>query len=168
MNAVHLHLLLNHVAIMGTIFSTLIFVYALFRKNESVKNVGLAGFVLSALVAIPVFLTGEPAEEAVEHLPGVLESLIHDHEEAAELAIWFVEATGALALLGLLFRKMRFFSGPLFSILLVLVSLAASFSIGYTGYIGGQVRHPEVTGVAPGGEVDAVEAAEEEEHEEED
>lgn len=163
MNAVHLHLLLNHVAIMGVIFSTIIFLYALFRKNESVKNVGLAGFVLAALAAIPVFLTGEPAEEAVEHLPGILESLIHDHEEAGELAIWFVEATGALALLGLLFRKMKFFSGPMFAILMVLVSLAASISIGYTGYVGGQIRHPEVSGVVQEGQPEAPAGEEEEE-----
>jgi hypothetical protein len=38
------------------------------------------GFVLTALLALPVYFTGEPAEKVVERLPGVTEPLIEEHE----------------------------------------------------------------------------------------
>lgn len=144
MNATHIHLMLNHVAILAAIFSILIFIYGFIRKNETVKNIALSGYVLAALAAIPVFLTGEPAEESVENIPGVLESVIEQHEEAAELAIWLIEITGIAALGALLMRKMKFFSGTGFATLMLFVSLASAGTISYTGYLGGKIRHTEL------------------------
>ena len=45
-----------------------------------------------------MFLTGEPAEEVVGHLPGISEQAIEEHEEAAEVA---AIVTGFAGLLGL-------------------------------------------------------------------
>lgn len=144
MNGVHLHLLLNHVSIMAAIFSVLVFAFGFLRKNSSIINVGLAGFVVAALAAIPVFLTGEPAEEAVENIPGVLESMIEQHEEAAELALWIIEVAGVLAFSGLVMRANKFFTGTMFYGTMLVLSIASAASISYTGYLGGQIRHTEL------------------------
>jgi hypothetical protein len=53
-------------------------------KSEELKKMSLWVFVLVALVALPVYLTGEPAEEVVEHLPGVAESFIESYEEMTQ------------------------------------------------------------------------------------
>lgn len=161
MNPVHIHLLLNHVAILAALFSILIFIYGFIRKNETVKNIALTGYVLAALAAIPVFITGEPAEEAVENIPGVLESIIEQHEEAAELAIWLIEITGLLALGGLLLRKFKFFSSTAFAAVLLLISMISAGTISYTGYLGGKIRHTELN--TNGGEALQQQAGEEEE-----
>jgi uncharacterized membrane protein len=110
-----------------------------------------------AVCAIPVFLTGEPAEEMVEGLPGVSEALIEAHEEAAELAIWVMEALGLLSLLAF-FIKFKTEStnktvmGIAFALSLLTFGLMAR-----TGYLGGQIRHTEIrTGAAanvPAGEI---------------
>lgn len=146
MSPVHFHLLLNHVAIMAALFSVPVFLYGLIRKNETIQNVSYAGFVLAALTVIPVFLTGEPAEEAVEKLPGVLESAIEQHETMAEIATWLVVITGIIALGALLRNKIRFFRSPVIVVAMVFASLAAASTIGYTGYLGGKIRHTEIAG----------------------
>jgi len=129
---------------MAAIFSVLVFGFGWIRKNTSIINLGLAGFVVAALTAIPVFLTGEPAEESVENIPGVVESLIEQHEEAAELALWIIEVAGVLAFTGLAMRATKFFSSGMFYAMVFVVSIAAAGSIAYTGYLGGQIRHTEL------------------------
>jgi DNA-binding response OmpR family regulator len=103
-----------------------------------------------ALCAVPVFLTGEPAEEMVEGLPGVSEALIGAHEEAAELAIWVMEALGVLSLLALFInfkteRTTNAVMGITFALSLVTFGLMAR-----TGYLGGQIRHTEIRSGAGG------------------
>jgi hypothetical protein len=83
MNWAHIHLSLNHLPVVGIIFGVLLLLLALLRKSEELKRVSLGVFVLTALLALPVYFTGEPAEEVVEHVPGVAESLIGRHENAA-------------------------------------------------------------------------------------
>jgi hypothetical protein len=75
---------LNHIPILGTVLGFLLLSVAVARKSGELKRVSLAVFVITAVVALPVYFTGEPAEEIVEHLPGVSESLIERHEEAAQ------------------------------------------------------------------------------------
>lgn len=150
MNLTHIHLLLNHVSILAALFSVLIYIAGIIKKNDPIKNTALIGFVLAAIVAIPVFLTGEPAEESVEHLPGVLESAIESHEEAAEIALWLIEITGIVALAGLFSKKIKFVATTGFSLLMVTFSLVSSVSISYTGYLGGKIRHTEISSTTIG------------------
>lgn len=119
-------------------------VYGYLTTSNEVKKAALWIWILMALIAIPVFLTGEPAEESVEELAGVSESMIHEHEEAAELAIWMMEALGLLSLLTLLVFKVR---PALVKILLLVTTVLSLLSFGTmarTGYLGGQIRHSEI------------------------
>ncbi len=145
MNGTHIHLLLNHVSILAALFSVLIYITGYIKKNDSIKSTALTGFVLAALTAIPVFLTGEPAEESIENIPGVLKSAIESHEEAAEIALWLIEITGIIALAGLFSKKIKFVTTSTFSILMVVLSLCSSVSISYAGYLGGKIRHTELS-----------------------
>ena len=154
MNSTHLHLVLNHVVIMAALFSAVLFLFGVFRKNETIKNVALFGFVISALSAIPVFLTGEPAEESVEHLPGVFESAIDAHEDAATFSLWMIEIAGIVALGSLLLKKVQFFRSSIFTAAFTLISFVSAGAISYTGYLGGQIRHSEISAnaLSPAGE----------------
>jgi hypothetical protein len=105
MNWAHVHLMLNHFPLVGIGFATLLLIVAMLRKSKELIIVALAFVVLVSLWAIPAYLTGEPAEEVVEELPGISEELIKEHEEKAEIAFIFVEVTGALALITLIARR---------------------------------------------------------------
>ncbi len=145
MDATHLHLVLNHFPIIGTLIGLGILLYGFIRSSESVKQAALGTWILMALIAIPVFLTGEPAEETVEGLTGISESVIHDHEEAAEIAIWLMAGLGVLSLATLLLLKYN----QAFSKTLMLVTLVAAVitfgGMARTGYLGGQIRHSELS-----------------------
>ena len=143
MNPTHLHLMLNHVPIFGIVFGLALLAYALWRKSEEVKKAALGTFLVTALIAVPVYLTGEPSEDSVKSLPGVTKSIIEEHEEVASVAFTGVVVLGVAALAGLLlFRQSRV---PVwFSTIILAVSLIASGLMLWTANLGGKVRHTEI------------------------
>ena len=70
-NPAHLHLMLNHVPLLGTAFGLGLVGWALLRKSEELKKISLGVFVIVAVLAVPAYLMGEPAEKLVENLPDV-------------------------------------------------------------------------------------------------
>jgi uncharacterized membrane protein len=144
MNLAYVHLALNHLPIIGAIFGVLLLLLALLRKSEELKRVSLGVFVFTALLALPVYFTGEPAEKVVEHLPGVAEPLIERHENAALFALLMAGGAGVVALAGLiLFHRVEKLPGWIVAAMLVL-SLATSGLMGWTANLGGQIRHTEI------------------------
>ncbi len=146
MNATHIHLLLNHFPIIGTLIGSLVLLWGIIRKQQQTKSIAALILAGMALMAVPVFLTGEPAEESVEKLPGVSEQMIHLHEEAAEFAIWLMAVTGLVSLISLVlaWRKHKM-TAPLFVLTFVMSALCFA-AMARTGYYGGQIRHTEIRG----------------------
>ncbi|MEM9674695.1 MAG: hypothetical protein AAF992_19025, partial [Bacteroidota bacterium] len=68
MNDAQIHLALNHFPILGTLFGTVILGFGVFRKNKSLLDTGLIILFLMTLITIPVYISGEGAEEIVEEL----------------------------------------------------------------------------------------------------
>ena len=144
MNQAHLHLLLNHLPILGTVFGLLILAGGFFLKNNTVKRTALGMFVLSALFAIPAYLTGEGAEEVVENLPGVSENLMETHEELAGIFLWMV---GVLGLFSLVTFYFDFKSKKIAPTLYALTFVAAIGTLVFAqkvGSSGGEIRHTEI------------------------
>lgn len=147
MNWAHVHLMLNHLPVLGTIFGLLLLGWAALRRSEMLQRAALATFVLTGLAAIPVFLTGEPAEKVVEHLAGTAEQAIEAHEEAALVALIAVEALGALALTTLVLFRKRGVPRPLVGAALV-CALATAGWMAQTANLGGRIRHAELRSTA--------------------
>jgi len=144
MDATHLHLVLTHFPIVGTIIGIAILVYGLFSKNLEIQKVALVTFVLMSIVTIPVFLTGGEAEETVEHIAGVSEQIIEDHEELAEKAIWLMGLLGVLSLIGFYAMvKKRSFAKTV-TIITLVISLGTFGIFAQVGNLGGQIRHSEI------------------------
>ena len=143
-NWAHMHLMINHFPVVGVLGAILLLLYALVRKSDEVMMVSLGAFVLIALVTIPVFFTGEGAEDVVKKLPGVTEQYIGRHEEMAEYSLTLMEILGMACLAGLFFiRKAGTVPKWLVTIVLLLSLVTAAF-VGYTANLGGQIRHTEV------------------------
>src|ERR1700676_1166524 len=101
MNFAHLHLLLNHFPIIGTMVGLALFLISFLGKNEDLRRGSLIVFAAIAFLTIPTFLSGVPAGLMITGKPGVSSALIQRHEGAAMLSRWVMEAPGALALVGL-------------------------------------------------------------------
>jgi uncharacterized membrane protein len=146
MNYTHLHLLLTHFPIIGSIAGTLLLLYGIWKKNAVIREVSLVLIVIMSLIAIPVFLTGEPAEETVENIPGVIESIVEEHEEAAEIAFWVMLATGAFSLISLTVNRMKSGAGNALVMVSLALGIISAGLMARTGYLGGQIRHTEIRG----------------------
>ncbi len=144
MNQAHLHLLFNHLPILGTLFGLLILGGGFFLKNDTVKRTALGLFVLSALLAIPAYLTGEGAEEVVESLPGVTENLIEAHEEMANIFLGLVGALGLFALVTFYtdFKSKKV--APMLYTLTFVAALGTMLFAQRVGSSGGEIRHTEI------------------------
>ena len=143
MSFTHLHLLLNHFPVIGIILITVVTAIAFVRKNNELTKLSLWGIAGLAVVSLFVYLTGEPAEKAVEHLPGFSEAITERHEEAALFATIVMGLIGAISLAALGFFRRREVPRKLIGVTLAL-SLAGSAVMGYAGFLGGQIRHTEI------------------------
>ncbi len=154
MDAAHLHLVLTHFPIIGVIIGILILAYGQFYKNSDIQKVALATFILMAILTIPVFLTGEEAEETVEHIAGVSEQLIENHEELAEKAIWLMGLLGVFSMISFfaIVKKLSF--AKTITLITLIVSLGTFGLFAQVGNLGGQIRHSEIRTESNNNQVD--------------
>jgi len=144
MNTTHLHLLLNHFPVIGTLIGSSLLLWGITRKQNNIKAAAALVLLIMAIIAIPVYLTGEPAEDSVEKLAGVSKTFIELHEEAATVAIWLMGVTGIGSFGALLFawQKRKAANGTF--ILAFALSIVSFAAMARTGYYGGQIRHTEI------------------------
>jgi len=142
-NAAHLHLMLNHIPVFGTLFAALLIAWGLLRKSEDVLRLGLALAFVVGLATYGVMLTGEPAEEVIENMAGVSRRVIHAHEEASEWATYVAAAAGVLALVTLLLVRRRHRAARGLSVLTLVIALVGFAAASRAALLGGEIRHPE-------------------------
>lgn len=144
MNSTHLHLLLNHFPVIGTLIGSALLLWGMARKQDNIKTTAALILVIMSVIAIPVYLTGEPAEETVEKLPGVSDAFIELHEEAAAIAIWLMGFTGIASLAALLFAWQKKKAANAAFVITFVLSVFCFAAMARTGYYGGQIRHAEI------------------------
>ena len=144
MNGAHLHLLLNHFPIIGLLIGIGVLAYGIFKNNQQINVIGLVIITLMAIIAVPAYLTGEEAEETVEHIQGISDDLIHEHEELAEKAILLMAVLGALALTSLYAIKKELAFAKKITLITFIVSLLTFGLFAKVGNLGGNIRHSEL------------------------
>jgi len=144
MNEAHFHLVVNHLPIVGILIGILVLLTGFLLKKTEVIVTALGIFVFSALASIAAFYSGEGAEEIVERIPGISETLINQHEESAELFFTVILILGGISVITMFLeiRKIKFASYGF--ILAILVSLGAGVLAKNVGTTGGEIRHTEI------------------------
>jgi uncharacterized membrane protein len=142
MSPVHVHLLLNHFPVIGTLIALGLLAWAVLRSDERIGRASLLLLVVLSLLAVITFLTGEPAEEATEAVASIPEALVERHEEVALLATIALGTLGALSAAALVLGRRRLSRGVMLGLLLV--GLVPAGAMAYTANLGGQIRHPEI------------------------
>lgn len=144
MNSAHLHLALNHLPVVGILIGAATLGFGVLFKKEAPHRVGLWLLVAAALLAIPAYLTGEPAEHVAEDLPAVTEAWIEPHEDAAAVALTLALAAGLAAVPALLLEHTKRTFAMKAAWFALILALAASGSMAYTAALGGKIRHTEI------------------------
>jgi formate hydrogenlyase subunit 3/multisubunit Na+/H+ antiporter MnhD subunit len=117
---------------------------SLLLRSKDLRRVALGILFVVALLTVPVYLTGEPAEQTVEDREGVSHELIERHQSLAKVALATTIVMGIVAALGLLgeWRRRPMPKGP--QLALFLVGLAVAIVLAWTASLGGKIRRPEI------------------------
>ncbi len=144
MNSVQLHLALTHVPVILTLTALVMMLTGLIRKQQSTLKIANIILVIAALITIPVYFSGEGAEEVAEKITGVSEGAIEEHEEIAKFSFLGVLISGVFALASLFFSMGKW--GKAIRVLTLLSGLVASGLFIQTAHLGGTIRHTELNG----------------------
>ncbi len=144
MDWIHLHLALNHVPVLGTLFVCLLLITAVVKKDDSLKRLSLWWTVALMLISIPLKFTGDKAAEAAENEPWMISTYVIAHEQAADQATTGIFLMGIAAIMALVIaRKAR----PIvtWSMMLTLGLGLLTFALmARAANLGGQIRHTEI------------------------
>ena len=145
MNAAHLHLVLNHIPVIGSAIAIFVLIVGILKKSDDVKKVSAMILLLTALITIPVYLSGKDAEAKIEgNYEEVDEQYIEEHEDFALSSFIVMDIAGAVALIGLIiYRKPKTLPNYIPYIILALLFIVNGM-MAYTANLGGKIHHPEI------------------------
>src|SRR5437764_8891797 len=144
MNSIEIHLILNHIPILGVAFVSFYLLIATIFKNLFMQKISLWILLGVALMTIVVYLSGLHAETPVESLPNTSKALLQLHEKVARISSLTIWAIAGITFLGLIFLrgKAQLFQYLARGILAMTLLSTALFIL--TGYLGGQITHSEI------------------------
>jgi hypothetical protein len=141
--AAHVHLALCHVPIMAILFGLGWLAFGVWRGSRDIQKAALAMFVMAAVLAVPLYLTGGTAAGVIKGLPGYSDHILEQHQAAAGVTLAGCIVLGIVALAGLILFRGRVVAGW-FGVLLLAGALVVGGLIVWTANLGGQIRHSEI------------------------
>ena len=144
MSLVHLHLIINHLPMFGSLLGSLVLTYGMWVNSEHTKIAGFGLLITSAIAVIVAYVSGEGAEETVEKISGVSKQAIEAHASFALYTMIALILTGVTSIVGFVLSIRK---SPLVNILSVITLVIAIVGFGLsarTEYQGGQIRHTEL------------------------
>lgn len=149
MNQTHIHLLITHLPIFGSILGGLVLLHGIGVRSDQTKMAAYYIFILSSIGAGIAYLTGEGAEETVENIQGVVEATIKTHEQFALFALISLIILGVFSILGLFLTLRKLPLTRAIAFVILFISLISFVLVSRTGYLGGQIRHTEINSPNP-------------------
>lgn len=155
MNWPYLHTLINHFPIILIVMAATAAVVALFSGRRSIWLYALATLTLAGLSSFPAFFSGDKASDVMRNKWYVVPEMIHEHEEAAEVALWILLIAGVIGAYAW-WRQVRRDRDTLLPrwlrLIVVVAALAGAGTVAFAAYDGGKIVHesPKLL-VAPAG-----------------
>ena len=149
MNQTHIHLLITHLPIFGSLLGGLVLAHGIWTKSNPTKVAAYNLLIISSIGAVIAYLTGEGAEETVEKIQGVSENMIEQHSDFAMYALVSLSILGVASVIGLFISLKKSPLSRTIAIITLIISLISFGLITRTGYLGGQIRHTEINSSSP-------------------
>ena len=144
MNQTHIHLLITHLPIIGSILGALVLLHGIGIKSNQTIIAAYYIFVLDSIGAVIAYLTGEGAQETVENIQGVVETTIKIHGEFAIFALISLIILGVASIVGLFFTWRNSPLTRTTAFIILFLSLISFGLAARTGYSGVEIRHTEI------------------------
>lgn len=152
MNSTHIHLMLSHIPIFGTILLFILFSYSVIRKKEDLSKILLWFFPILAAFTAVLILTGDPSADVVRTYEGINREVIDTHETFGYISFYFILAISVLSFAGIYFSKKKNTLPSWIKYGIIILSLLCTLAIAWTGKLGGEIRHIEILkGINPEG-----------------
>lgn len=145
MTQTHIHLLITHLPIFGSVFGGLVLGYGLWVKSNQTILSAYFLLIISTIGSVIAYLTGEEASELVEKIPGINKAMIETHEEFALVALVSLIILGTASLIGVFLTLKNTLISRTFATVTLIASFISFGLIARTGYLGGQIRHTEIS-----------------------
>ena len=145
MSQTHIHLIITHLPIFGALLGGFVLIHGIWTKSNHTLIAGYNVLIFSAFGAGIAYGTGEGAEETVEHLQVASKSLIEEHAESALISLIALIVVGVFSMAGLFLTLRRSRLTRTIALITLFLSLVAFGIISRTGYLGGQIRHTEIS-----------------------
>jgi hypothetical protein len=144
MNGAHYHLLVNHVSLFALIIGTAAFAASMYRKSTDLRLLAVVLFVLAGVFGWISHQTGDMAYDVVKELPGVVQAMIDEHDDAAHWAVrsGYLVAVLAIAMEWAVRKKPKW--AKALQWILLLAALFSCTIFMRTAFLGGLIRHTEI------------------------
>ncbi len=139
MDSTRLHLFLNYIPLIGMMLGIVMLLYGIWRPGSHATRVSLGLFIVTALLTLVVYATGEIAGKGAHLMAGPPWTNIVAHRASALSTFVAIELTGVFALVGLI-RTIRAKGLPRWNALIVIILAIASLALAArTTHIGRQI-----------------------------
>jgi hypothetical protein len=146
----HIHLLINHLPIIGSLIGGLVLAHGMGTKSFQTNIAAYYILILSAIGATIAYLTGEPAEKLFKFsVLNYQDKLIHNHEEFATYALTSFIILGVVSLIALYAIYQKISYANLLAKILMALCIMSFLLVARTGYLGGLIRHTELENNSP-------------------
>ena len=146
LNPAHLHLMLTHLPVLGTLFGLGLLLLSILQANPDLRRVSLWAFVLAGLSAVPTYLSGRPASALLLKLmPGTSMDASDQHAEIAIIALIASSVLGLVALVALFVYRRGKRAPKWFTAVSLLLAIATTALMVWTATLGGNIRHTEIS-----------------------
>jgi formate hydrogenlyase subunit 3/multisubunit Na+/H+ antiporter MnhD subunit len=143
MNGAQLHLAINHLPVIVPLVGIAVLFGGYVRRSKDAAAIALCIFFASAILAVPVYLTGEPAEIVIKNYPDVQRKQIEAHRECAMQALIAIEALGIASAGVLVLRRNRGVYRAAWGTIVMLSFVACAMML-RAAHEGGLIRHEEI------------------------
>jgi len=144
MNQAHLHLLIAHLPVFGSIAGGFVLAYGLWTKSNHTKIAAYVLLIISSIGAGISYLTGEAAEETVEKIQGISKIAIDQHEDFSVIVLTALIILGVISLIGLFLTLRKSSLIRVVALGTLVISLVSFALVARLAYLGGQIRHTEI------------------------
>ncbi|HMV89613.1 MAG TPA: hypothetical protein PLS80_01585 [Cyclobacteriaceae bacterium] len=145
MNPTYVHLVINHMAVIGTFLAVVVLLFAIKTDSRHTYFAAYTVLIIATASAFVAYFSGEGAEETVEQIAGVSESAIEQHEDSAKVTLIGFVILGCFTVVTIILtQRKQHLQRKLAAAVLAVSALAFSLAA-RTAWLGGKIRHTEIT-----------------------
>jgi uncharacterized membrane protein len=144
MDASHVHLISNHLPIIGVFCGIVVLAFGMARQSPPTLAASYLLLIISGLIGLVAYFSGEGAEEVAEHLPGVTHDSIEVHEDWGMYTLISYVILFIFSVIGFLRSKNHYHRIRKLAMIILVLAIVSFGIAAVTGYLGGLIRHTEL------------------------